>query len=191
MTDQAIASTSQPGLVSKPIVKAARSDRLTAGRLMLITAGIAVGLTLFLPAPEKSFDDGENFRFFLNSVLCGASLPGLWFVLTRRYRRERIGAGGWMALAAGLGVLLMLPPAAVNRFKGPGPSDVALVCLHYTMPLTMLWLLLAVVVAGLISWRDLWRQSEWSERYGILLAIAWFPLGVWILVMLYHDSLFS
>jgi hypothetical protein len=165
------------------------TDRLTIGRLMLITAGIAVGLVVFVPEPEKAFEDAQHVRLLLGAILLGATLPGLVFVAERRRQRRRIGVGGWIALTSGLGVLILLPPSlAASRFGGG--EGLGLLCLHYTIPLAMLFMLLASIAAGRLRWRHLNRSAPWSERYGFYLALAWLPLSLWLLWDIYTDSLF-
>lgn len=182
-------ATSEHAAPGKPVALTPSTDRLTIGRIMLITAGIAVGLAAFIPEPGHIFDDAQNVRYFLNSILLGAALPGLIFILTRRRGGHRIGVGGWIALTASLGVLILLPPSAgASRFHaGEGTG---LLCLHYTLPLAMFFMLLAALVAGQLRWRHLSRQAPWSERYGFYLAIAWLPISLWLLSDIYREWLF-
>lgn len=163
------------------------ADRLTIGRLLLMTAGIAAGLALFLDPTTLSLDNGEHVRMIFNAPLLGASLPGAWFVLSDRRARRRMGIGGWMALSTSLGVILLAPAAAMVRFGGRGP---ALGCIHYMIPLGMLYLLLSGVVTGRIRRRSFGRRATFADRYGLWLGTLFAPIALSILWEIYSEAFF-
>lgn len=165
-------------------------DSLTIRRLLLLTAGLAIGLGLFTPERQE----GRLVRLNLDATLglfsaamLGLALPAPLFVLGQRLAKgPAIGPGGLYALTMGLGALLMLPPVVMHRFAGkPGA---AIVCLFYVMPLVSLWYFLAAAMTGHLGRKLFARATAWTERYGFLLAVLWTPLGVWLLIQFYMDS---
>lgn len=158
-------------------------DRLTIGRLMLITAGIAFGIVAF--PMDNGFQTFDDALLVWSSILMGASLPGLWFVAARRRQRRRIGAGGWIALSAGLGLLVLMPAAILQPGEG-----IALTCLHYLLPLSSLWMLLSALVAGQLRCKSLGRRAPWPERYGYYLALSWSPVALRLLWSIYFNGPF-
>jgi len=122
-----------------------------------------------------------------NAVLIGLALPAPLFMVRPRRRDARpLGFGSLFALVAGLGALLMLPPALAARLKSSQGG--AVVCLAYVLPLMGLWFILAALLSGQI--RSLFRaDTPWRERYGALLALLWSPLGAWHLYGFYSEVL--
>jgi len=166
-------------------------DRLTIGRLLVLTAGVAVGLALFAPhLGADNITDTEDWRGIANALVIGLALPAPLFCLPRVFRNRSLGAGGLFALAAGLGVLLLVPPAIVEWAARNSPASTndnfsAAACLFYSIPLMGLWYLLAAIVSGHAGRRLFEPATPWIERYGFGLAVAWSPLGVWLLVDVY------
>lgn len=164
-----------------------RRDRLTIGRMLLLTAGLAAGLGIFAPEMGKQPKIGapDWWIGLTNAVLIGLALPAPLFTVRLPWRKARpLGVGGLFALVAGLGALLMLPPALGARLKGQQAG--AVFCLAYALPLMGLWFVLAGLLVGQIA--SLWKaDTPWTERYGTLLALAWSPLGVWHLYRFYAD----
>ena len=63
----------------------AASDRLTIRRLLLLTAGVAVGLTLFAPRFEEGgFADFEQWCAVANAAIIGLALPAPLFCFFAR-----------------------------------------------------------------------------------------------------------
>lgn len=165
-------------------------DRLTIWKLLWLTAGVGVGLSCFCPPLGKfAWNNAADWRIVLNGILSGLSLAAVGFGLNLRLRGKRLGFGGLFGLMSGLGALLLLPPMLIVG-EGKAIGDrVAFMCLVYMMPLMALWFLLAVAVGGRLN-RRIWSASmPWTEKFGYLLAIAWTPLGVWMMVDIYRDSL--
>ena len=170
------------------------SDRLTIRRLLLLTAGVAVGLTLFAPRFEEGgFADVEQWRAVANAAIIGLALLAPLFCFSRAVRNRHLGAGGFFALAVGLGVWLLLPAAVMEWFARhatpPTDRNMTAGCLYNVLPLMGLWNLLAALVAGSAARRELVPKMSWTERYGLFLSLAWSPLGVWMLVDIYRDVL--
>jgi hypothetical protein len=59
------------------------------------------------------------------------------------------------------------------------------------LALANLWFVLAMLVARRPRWRDLGGRAPWTQRYGLYLALAWVPLGIWLLWDFYRDAFFS
>jgi hypothetical protein len=173
------------------MVEAASPDRLSIGRLMLLTAGVAVGLALCMPLPEKN-PGWDYWTVVYNGLLCGLALPAPLICLPRAWRKQPIGTGGLFALVAGLAVLGMTPALVIEslaRHATPPSNDTdALACMYYLMPLMGLWHFVAALATGSIA-RLFKRQTAWSERYGLVLAALWSPLGAWLMVLVYRDVL--
>jgi purine-cytosine permease-like protein len=172
-----------------PAPSGVRRDRLTIARLLLLTAGVAVGLGVYAPdvsLPEgSSVDRRERWLGVANAVLIGLALPAPLFAIGLQ-RRERValGVGGLFALMASLGALTLMPAMLMMRLSRA--SSGAALCLHYALPLMGLWCVLAAVVGG--QARFLFRKdAPWLDRYGAFLALLWSPLGVRHLIWIYRD----
>jgi uncharacterized YccA/Bax inhibitor family protein len=156
-------------------------DRLTILRLLALTAGVAVGITVF--APDKP-GRAQDWLDLAHAVIIGLSLPAPFFILRfRRMTSAEFGPGVMFALMSSFGVLLMLPPAIVVRAT-PRPSSFDLSpsvtgCLYFVLPLMSLWFVLACVLTGGARRAVLGSKTPWTERYGFFLAVVWSPLGIW------------
>jgi hypothetical protein len=184
---------SPSSIVSEAVDKggqAAGRDRLTILRLLLLTAGVAVGVTVWGPS-AGNFDplDTEHWRHLWNAVLLGLSLPAPLFTVRFGRRGPRhIGAGGLFALTVALGAFLMMPPMIAARLGSMRQSG-AVICSFYVFPLMALWYALAALLGGHLTRKLFGKETPWSERYGFLLALLWSPLGVWALADLYTEVL--
>jgi hypothetical protein len=145
------------------------------------------------PLSQSDLADTATWRVLANAVIIGMALPAPLFCLARGRGNSRLGAGGMFALAAGLGVLLLLPPAVIEwlaRTTPPRNNHIeAAACLYFVLPPMGLWYLLAALAGGHAGRRLFSRTTPWIERYGFLLAFLWSPLGVWQLVDIYRDAL--
>jgi hypothetical protein len=166
---------------------AATTDRLTIFRMLVITAGIAVGLVVFAPKVDPndlSPYNVEYFRALAAAPLIGACLPAGFFALGwRRRNSSRPGPGGLLALTMTCGVLLLLPPAAMTGDDGMG-----FICFRFMLPLVSLWYLVAMAAAGQLNRETLTGGAPWSERYALYLAIAWLPEAAWLLYEIYEGA---
>jgi len=199
--------------------KSDHRDRLTISRLLILTAGVGVGLAICMPRPVD-LRSADSWRSLLTAVLMGISLTGPLFAVLDRGTgilpvssragcpcHQRLDWGGLFWFAQGLGVLLMLPPIIAEQFGQDrirlSPSS----CLGYVLPLMGLWFLLAALASGMLGSRT--RQTlddaasgpnadefgyyaqAWRDRFGVLLAACWAPLGGWILFDFYVDAFFK
>lgn len=165
----------------------ATTDRLTIFRMLVITAGIAVGLVVFAPRIDRSNQSPYNveyFRALAAAPIVGACLPAGFFAWGwRRRSHARLGPGGLLALTMTAGVLLLLPPAAMTGDDGMG-----FICLRFMLPLVSLWYLVAMAAAGQLNRETLTGGAPWSERYALYLAIAWLPEAAWLLYEIYEGA---
>jgi hypothetical protein len=161
-------------------------DRLTIRRLLVLTAGVAIGVTVFSPKGE----DPSTVEYWLrmaHAFVAGLALPAPLFSLRFGRHRRELGAGGLFALMSGLGTLLMLPPVAAETLLQRGPAS-ATVCFFYVLPMAASWYMLAAILSGSIGRKLFHAATPWVERYGFLLAALWSPLGVWELVNFYLEA---
>jgi hypothetical protein len=170
-----------------------RPDRLTIGRMLLLTAGIALGLALFAPrlAPGD-LASADRWRETAFAVIAGLTIPAPLFAIRRRLRNTSLGAGGLFALAIGLGVWLLLPAAAIEyvaRLRTGSDGNEVASCLYFVMPMIGLWYLVAGLVSGAINRRLFSPTTSWIDRFGFLLALLWSPLGAWHVVDVYRAVL--
>ncbi len=168
-------------------------DTLTIGRLLLLTAGVAIGLGVFVPqehSEQISPLSGPYLLSLYNALLIGSALPAPFIVLGQRLRKgPAIGPGGLFAVTMGLGSLLMLPPVLVARLQGEDGS--AMICLYYALPLVSFWYLASALITGAVSRQLLSRATPWTEKYGFLLAALWAPLGIWWLITVFYAEAFQ
>ena len=163
-----------------------RRDKLTILRLLLLTAGVAVGLRMFqwqLRRWDPS-SDADWWRWMAAAILAGCSLPGPLFAIARRRSGARLKTGGILWLTLGLGAWMLLPAVLVDRYR------LGLTALYYCLPLTALWTTLAAAAAGRLNRRSLGRDAPWFERFGLYLGLAWSPLGIWHIVVFYWVPFF-
>ncbi len=168
-------------------------DRLTIRRLLILTAGIAVGLSLFAPHFDESGRSGADaWRELANAVIIGLALPAPLFCIPRAFSSHRLGTGGLFALATGLGIWLLLPAAVLewinSNVSHKSNQGVTASCLYIVLPLTGLWYLLAAMIIGYAARKQM-SLTTWTDRYGLFLAFLWSPLGIWTLVDIYRDVL--
>ncbi len=186
MTTTDIAAETAQRSSGSTVLPRVGQDRLSIAKLMWLTAGAAAGLTLF-GAPPGEFEPANSqwWRMELNALLCGVALAGLGFALPRPARRRQ--AGSLFALIAGLGTLLLLPPAAIEAFRAASDRRTVVTCLYFVMPLMGLWTAFAALIDGAFARRR--RRRPWTESFGLGLAACWSPLGVWVLVDIYREVL--
>jgi hypothetical protein len=166
----------------------ASDDRLTIRRLLTLTAGVALGLVVFVPSGDDINDvmSVDWWRLVWFAVLAGVALVSPLFVVGRRMRGQSAGAGGMLLLTLGFGVLLMVPPALADRSNGN--EGFAVTCMAYCVPFVCLWYLIAAAAGGQLTRASLGRSAPWVERLGLYLALAGTPLGIWLLIEVYLEA---
>ena len=175
-----------------PSTADALSDRLTIGRLMLLTAGVAFGLSIFMPGGKIESQDLSGWAAIYSSAICGLALPAPLFCLSKAWRKQPLGAGGLFALVAGLAVVMFAPAAIVEwvgrQMTPTNNRNDTIACLYFLMPLMALWHTVAACATGYVT-RLFKRDTPWTERYGLVLALLWTPIGAWHFVAIYRDAL--
>jgi hypothetical protein len=171
-------------IVSDGIVS---DDRLTIRRLAVLTVGVALGLVIFVPITEDADVGAIDWRVVWFALLAGVALVSPLFVIARRLRGQRAGAGGMLLLTLGFGVLLLVPTTIAER-SSSSEAGFSATCLTYCVPFVCLWYLIAAAVGGQLTRASLGRSTPWVERLGLYLAMAGAPLGVWLLVDIYREA---
>lgn len=187
MTTSAPDEPNRPEEIERSARASPKPDRLTIRRLLLLTAGVAIGLAVFSPEADDPWST-EYWRALAHAFITGLALPAPLFAFRPgRWQKRPLGSGGLFALTASLGALLMLPPIAAETVVERNPAA-ATACLFYVLPMAASWYLLATVLAGHLGRGLFDAQTPWVERYGFLLAALWTPLGIWILVNFYLEA---
>lgn len=164
--------------------------RLSLSRMMVLVAGLGIGLSLFHQDRDVDFRDLDWWRGTAIAMLIGCSLPGVLYTTRQRTSGPRQGLGSLLWLSLSLGALLMVPPAIAGPLlhdQAVG-SNSSVVCLYYTMPLASLWFILAAVVSGQLRRRCLSAAVSWGERFGWCLGLGWSVLGGWLLFDFYFEA---
>jgi Mn2+/Fe2+ NRAMP family transporter len=167
-------------------------DRLTIARLMVLTAGVAIGLTLFRENKSIDLASVDWWRATVTAALIGCSLPGAFYTTHWRQPGGQAGLGSLLWLALSLGGLLMIPPVVGATFVHSNElgSNSAGMCLYYTMPLASLWFVLAAAMGGRLASGSTASEPRWSNWFGWRLGLLWSALGLWLLVDFYREAFF-
>ena len=166
-------------------------DRLTIRRMLIITAGAATGLVLFVPRQQEADADAHEWiQVIWFALLGGIALVSPLFVIGRRMNGHRAGVGGMLLLTLGLGVLSLVPTTIADRIRGHAMAGFSIFCLAYCIPFVCLWYLAAAFAGGQLTVSFFGRGTPWVERFGVYLTLAAAPLGIWLLVDVYIDAFF-
>ena len=165
-------------------------DRLSSRRLLVLTAGAALGWVIFVPSGDNSDPTSLDWwRWVWFGVLAGVALVSPIFVVGRRLRGHRAGVGSMLLLTLAFGVLTLLPLTIAERIDGHDVGEgFSAVCLAYCVPFVCLWYLISASVGGRLTLRSLGRNTPWVERLGLYLTFAGAPLGFWTLIELYREA---
>jgi hypothetical protein len=170
---------------------------LTILDLLILTAGIAVGLWLISQSLAAQPPDAEAWLMAVTFGLGGLSLAGPPLLLWRRsrggWRRLRTGELFWFC--QGTASWLLWPPAIYVRVQGKkamgdGMSEV---CYFYGTPLMALYIVLTLLAGGWLNPRRRRprRRRSWTETFGLLLGLAWACTGLYVLSILYRKDFFG
>lgn len=176
--------------------------RMHLGEMMLLVAGVAVGLWLVMPTdggmPKMGALEG-GLLLWASGVLGGLSVVGPLLLLHERRqrhrrsgRREPWGAGRFLWFSSGTAAWLLWPPVVflrVSHGRSFGDSSSG-VCFAYGTPLMALYVVAALVAGGWLrrSRRRRLRRS-WRERFGLILGLLWACTGLYVLALLYAEDL--
>jgi hypothetical protein len=170
-----------------------RSRRLALWELLVLIAGVALGLWLFTKELQEPAGD-QRWLLAVVAVLSGCSLVGppllLW---ERRGSKAMWRAGRVHWFAQGTAAWLMWPPMVAARLRGDSVFHNAGtgICYFYGTPLMALYVTLALLAGGWIRPRRgrRRRRYSWREQFGLLLGLAWACTGLYLLVNLYRDGI--
>ncbi len=174
--------------------KSRSSGRLTVGELMLLIAGLALGLWIIAPTLRSDPRMGADEPSLLGSafVLGGLSLVGPPLLLIERRRRRRPWrAGKLLWFSSGMAAWLLWPPVIYNRARnGNIQQSASAVCFAYGTPLMAVYVTAALLAGGQMRRRKRRRAAElsWRDRFGLLLGLAWACVGLYVLSKFYREE---
>lgn len=164
------------------------SDRLTIPRALLIVAGMAIGVLVFnpnfIPPDYVRLDDWQILHA---AALAGIGLAYAPLIARRAFRGQPIELGGYFLLTQGACAWSLLLPAIADHAKF-GLRDTPTVWLTHIWSLLALAMLLAALAMVRGDVRRLFRSPSWSDRLGIVMALAWAPQGARVVWAVYHDG---
>lgn len=175
--------------------------RMHLGELMLLIAGLAVGIWLFMPqggGPRLEGLEG-GVIVWTAGALGGLSVMGPVLLLSERWRCRRSGkrpepwgAGRFLWFTSGTAAWLLWPPIVFQRVARGREFDgsTTAVCFAYGTPLMALYVVIALIAGGWLrrSRRRRLRRS-WRERFGLALGLLWACTGLYVLAMFYAEDL--
>lgn len=159
-------------------------DRIKLFEIMVLIAGLAIGIWLMLPGRQGRSVEWIGLATY---PLGGLSIAGLPLLLAERRgrgpRRRAFGAGRLLWFAQGMAALLLWPPTIYLKLFRPetGPDGLANLCFVYVSPLLSLFLMPALAIGGWLGRRRRRRMASWRERFGLGLTLAWAALGLYLL----------
>jgi hypothetical protein len=158
--------------------------------LLLLVAGVAVGLWLFADGIRSTQAGEERAAGFVVAVLGGLSVVGPPLLLWRRHRlRARLRLGEVLWFCQGTASWLLWPPIVAHRIRGgPDGGSMAAICYFYGTPLMAVYVTTSLLAGGWIRPRR-GRRRPWRESFGLLLALAWACTGLYILSIIYREDL--
>jgi 4-amino-4-deoxy-L-arabinose transferase-like glycosyltransferase len=165
-----------------------RADRLSIGTLMLLIAGVALGL--WLGTDRTDAQQRPHWLVLLVFVLGGLSVVGPPLLLLTAKRRPW-GAGRFLWFVHGTAAWLLWPPVVYLRARGV--SDIessSAVCFLYGTPLMAVYVTLTLLAGGHLnrSRRRRIRRSR-QETFGLLLGLAWACTGLYLISVFYREDL--
>jgi hypothetical protein len=174
-----------------------QSDRLHVGVVMLLIAGVALGIWLALPEfqAELRNDDIDQrigaVLLLIVFVLGGLSLVGPPLLLLTA-RRRPWGAGRFLWFAHGTAAWLLWPPIVYVRAGGTGHRSASAACFFYGTPLMAVYVTLALLAGGHFRRSRRRRMSRsWQETFGLLLGLLWACTGLYLISTFYRSDVFG
>jgi hypothetical protein len=174
------------------VLKPPRS-RITVFEVMVLIAGLAVGLWIILPqfrAPE-AMGSPDAWMGVIPFTLGGFALVGLPMLLWERRRtRVRWGAGRFLWCTQGTAAWLLWPPVIYVRAKeGNINRSMGANCYLYGTPLMAVYVLSALVLGGWFrKRRRRAMRMSWREQFGMGMALVWACFGLYLLSIFYRDD---
>jgi hypothetical protein len=167
--------------------------RMTILDLMLLIAGLAVGLWLVFPGGRSGPDDEGSWLFCFVFALGGLSAVGPPLLLWERYRRRsRFRLGELLWFIQGTASWLLWPPIIYHRVRlGTETRTMAPICYFYGTPRMALYVGISLLAGGWLRRAGPGRRASrsWTETFGLLLALIWACTGLYLLVLIYRRDL--
>jgi hypothetical protein len=166
-------------------------DQIKLYEVMLLIAGLALGLWLVMPVWKRGEGldiAGGSWLMVCIYVLGGLSLVGPPLLLWERRRNGRTwGAGRFVWFSHGTASWLLWPPIIYSRARG-NRSDTE-VCALYGTPLMAVYVTSALLFGGwLRKRRRRVMMRSWREQFGLGLALAWACIGLYFLSLFYYED---
>jgi hypothetical protein len=174
-----------------------RSDRLHVGVVMLLIAGVALGLWLAIPEFQSEFRSEDIDRrigavlMLVVFMLGGLSLVGPpLLLLTARHRHWQAGRFLWFA--HGTAAWLLWPPVVYVRAGGTANRSASATCFFYGTPLMAVYVTLALLAGGRFR-RSRRRRMlrSWQETFGLILGLLWACTGIYLISTFYRGDVFG
>ena len=143
-----------------------RRQRLTIGEVMMLVAGVALGIWVVLPdlsGPAQEKDWSDRMLLASGGVLGGLSVVGVPLLLVEAWRKRRCwGAGKLLWFSSGMASWLLWPPVVYGRVRGQKMTDMTSgVCYFYGTPLMAIYVTSALLFGGWLRRRRR-RRAAWS-----------------------------
>jgi hypothetical protein len=174
-----------------------RSDRLHVGVVMLMVAGVALGIWLILDdfrteiRREETNPRIEAVLLLIVFVLGGVSLVGPPLLLWTA-RRRPWAAGRILWFAHGTAAWLLWPPVVYVRTVGSVQKSTSAACFFYGTPLMAVYVTLALLAGGhLRRSRRRRMYRSWQETFGLLLGLLWACTGLYLISTFYRNDVFG
>ncbi len=174
---------------------ARRAQQLTLQELMLLIAGIALGLWVVIDGLREAAGQSDppflKWMFGLVGVLGGVAALGPVLLLIERLKtRERWGPGKVLWFSQGMASWLLWPPVLYHRaVKGNLDQSTAWVCYFYGTPLMAIYVTAALLAGGWLRRRGRrFRRLSWREQFGLIMNLLWATTGFYVLYLIYRDE---
>jgi hypothetical protein len=169
----------------------ADADRFTIPRALLLLAGMAIGIAVFDPQVVE-FDPSQldHWQMLHAAVLAGVGITYFPLIARRAFRGHPIELGGFFLLTLGVCAWSLLLPALADRNQPNGIRVTPTAWIVWIWSLLALSMLMAALAMVRGDVRRPFRSPSWSDRLGIVLAMAWAPQGAWVVWAVYRDGPF-
>jgi len=172
-----------------------RAQQLTLLELMLVIAGIALGLWVVINDVREPAENSDplflKWVFGLVGVLGGvAALGPVLLLLERLKSRQRWGPGKVLWFSQGMASWLLWPPVLYHRaVKGNLDQSTAWVCYFYGTPLMAIYVTAALLAGGWFRRRGRrFRRLSWREQFGLIMNLLWATTGLYVLYLIYSED---
>ena len=165
-------------------------SRMTLWELMLLVAGVALGLWTLVDR-NWSFKDGDSWILLIVAILGGLSVVGPPLLLWERYHTRRpFTPGRFLWFNQGTSAWLLWPPIIHARIQHKNIGNIETnVCFFYGTPLMAVYVTMSLLLGGRLRRKSLMRRARsWRERFGLFLALAWACTGLYLLAKIYRED---